>query len=146
MAEIKYNPETGVFTRKGSVWGTLDERGYLIGTLSNKRVYLHRLAFKHMGEPVPDIVDHINGNRKDNRWCNLRPADNTTSMQNRSKPSHNTSGYKGVSYHRGKQKYHTRITVNKKVLHLGYFDCPVEAYKAYCGAADKHFKEFARYE
>jgi hypothetical protein len=63
--------------------------------------------------------------------------------QNQVKHSDNTSGFKGVSWHKGANKWVARIRVQKKLIHLGCFTTPEQAYAAYCNAANEHYKEYA---
>lgn len=112
-------------------------------------VYLHRaIMAKIMGRELEksEDVDHINGNGLDNRRCNLRLATRQQNMMNRRVSRDNSSGYKGVSWHDGNGKFHARIRVAGKRIHLGYYDDPAEAYAAYCAAAKIHHGEYARYE
>ncbi|MDE5772152.1 MAG: HNH endonuclease [Ruminococcus sp.] len=102
-------------------------------------VTLHRLL---MGYPENIMVDHINGNRLDNRRCNLRLAtaiENSWNSANRT----NCNGYKGVTRHQS-GKYNARITVNKVTISLGYYTTPFDAAVAYDKAAINYFGEFAR--
>jgi hypothetical protein len=118
--------------------------GYLECSLDSKRYYLHRLAWFYVYKVWPsDNIDHINGNKSDNRLVNLRQATQSQNMHNRNKYKNNTSGYKGVTWHKQYKKWNAQITYNNKLINLGFFDCPVEAHKAYCKAADKMHKEFA---
>jgi hypothetical protein len=94
------------------------------------------------GEWPADQVDHINGDKSDNRWCNLRAADNSQNHANIGLLSSNTSGLKGVV--RAKKKWGAQIGVNNQNVWLGNFDCPAAASFAYQIAADKAFGEFAR--
>lgn len=66
--------------------------------------------------------DHINRNPLDNRKRNLRPASKNENNQNHKKFINNTSGFSGVNWHKGLHKWHARITVENKRIHLGYFD------------------------
>jgi hypothetical protein len=87
--------------------------------------------------------DHENRNGLDCRKHNLRPSTQKENTRNRSIPSNNTSGAKGVSWKKQANKFCSRITVNAKVIHLGYFDDLIKAAKAYNKAAKKYFGEFA---
>lgn len=96
------------------------------------------------GELPAFIVDHINGVRNDNRWLNLRRADASQNCWNSKKPSTNTSGAKGVSFHKATGKWQVRIRVRGKQKHIGLFDSVEEAELAFAVAADKFHGEFAR--
>jgi hypothetical protein len=105
-----------------------------------KHVYMHRVLIK---ASKGEIVDHVNRNPLDNRKCNLRLCTISQNAYNRKKVSNNTSGYKGVGLIKGSNKWWAKIKVNKTSIHLGAFNCPIEAAKAYDEAATKHHGEFA---
>jgi hypothetical protein len=92
-----------------------------------------------------EFIDHIDGNPKNNCRDNLRICTNAENTRNRKKPKTNTSGYKGVSWHKFHKRWSAKITSNEKQHHLGYFTTANEAYNAYCIAAKKYHKEFANY-
>jgi hypothetical protein len=98
-----------------------------------------------MGEPEGKMIDHIDGDTRDNRRALLRPATNAQNQYNQGIPSHNTSGHKGVTWHRATQKWHAKIRHEGKRLHLGYFTDLEEAAKAYREAALKYHGEFANF-
>lgn len=75
---------------------------------------------------------------------NLREATRAQNARNISMPSHNTSGFKGVSWRQDKQKYRAYIKVDGRYIHLGHFDKREDASSAYQVAAAKHFGEFVR--
>ncbi len=91
-------------------------------------------------------IDHKNGNSLDDVISNLRKADQTQNLRNQKKHRDNASGYKGVSYMKDRNKWQAQIRIDGKATHLGQFNSPEEAYKAYCEAATKYFGEFARFE
>lgn len=87
--------------------------------------------------------DHKDRNPLNNRRHNLRPANQQENNRNHSKSSINTSGVIGVGWHKTLNKWQSRIYINKKVIHLGYFDNKDDAIKARLYAEQKYFKEFA---
>lgn len=104
----------------------------------------HRLAwFLHYGEWPTCQVDHINGDRHDNRISNLRLASSSENQRNRKRPKNNTSGYKGVSWIEHYQMWQATIKFDGKNKYLGRFDTPEEASDAYNKAALRHHGEFA---
>lgn len=90
------------------------------------------------------MVDHINGNGLDNRKDNLRTCTNAENSKNQLVRKNNTSGYKGVHWHKHRGKYNARIYVDGTRKSLGYFDSKELAAKAYNNAAIKHYGGFAK--
>ncbi|KAK46241.1 HNH endonuclease [Caballeronia jiangsuensis] len=145
---LHYNPETGIFTflksmgssRKGKQVGHNNPKRYVSITLNGVTFYAHRLAFLYMTGAFPkEATDHINRNRSDNRWCNLRAVSIAENNQNYSLRKDNTSGYRGVSFHKNKKKWLAYIVINKKRNDLGYFDTAAEAGAVADAARSKHF-------
>jgi hypothetical protein len=90
------------------------------------------------------FVDHVNMNRADNRRCNLRPCNRSDNGANRHMLKNNTSGYKGVSWHKHSGKYIAKIRKNGVVKSLGYFHDPLAASHAYLAAASEIHGAFSR--
>lgn len=114
--------------------------GYLHGSILGERVLLHRLAWFYMtGEwPIEDI-DHINGDRTDNRWCNLRCVSRHENSKNQKKRYTNTSGQTGVNFDKLNGKWLARIyNLEKKQINLGRFDTFEEAVAARKAAEIKY--------
>lgn len=125
--------------------GTMRKNGY-IQIRINRKIYLaHRLVFLMHHGFLPKEVDHIDGNEANNAVENLRLATPSQNMRNRGKQSNNKSGFKGVSWDKRKAKWRATIGINRKYKHLGYFDCPEQAYGAYCQAAAEIHKDFANF-
>jgi hypothetical protein len=87
-------------------------------------------------------IDHINGNKLDNRKINLRICNVQENMRNRGNQKNNTSGYKGVNFF--KNKWRSYIYVNKKQIFLGYFKELSDAVHAYNDASLKYFGDFSK--
>jgi hypothetical protein len=153
---LTYCPDSGVFVwncsrngfvRAGQVAGSMSSKGYVYISIGYKKYQAHRLAWLWMRGNFPaKEIDHINGNPSDNRWCNLRYATRAQNQQNRKRAVVNTSGLKGVSFHKQSGLWRARITAQGKRVHLGGFNCPTAAHIAYCKAAKAYFGEFARPE
>ena len=150
--QLQYNPDTGVFTRlvnasqmkAGDVAGYKNNNGYIAVRVTGKTYKAHRLAWLYIYGIWPENhIDHINEIKDDNRFCNLREANHSENLRNRGANKNNTSGFKGVNWHKNTGKWVAKININRKRNHLGYFNDPKEAYKAYCSAANKHHGEFA---
>jgi len=139
---LAYNPETGLFVCvqpfgrniPGQVVGRRLPIGYVQIGIDGRHQHAHRLAMLYVNGVWPNnVVDHKNGDRSDNRWCNLRDCTQSVNIQNLKGPRRdNRSGYLGVSPN-GK-RWNAMIRVNKKRHYLGTFDTPSEAYEAYITA------------
>jgi hypothetical protein len=105
------------------------------------RVILARMLQRELSKG--EDVDHINNNGLDNRRENLRLASPRQNGFNKRISRHNTSGYKGVSWEKAKNKWQAYIKPNRKMISLGRFDSIVDAARAYNVAAREHFGEFA---
>lgn len=151
---LRYHPESGnlIWTKGvkgskgiGNIAGTLAHNGYIDVCLYGKKYGAHRLAFLLMTQKIPRCVDHINGIKSDNRWCNLRPA---TYSQNgfNYKGTGSTTGLKNVYMDkRYPDNFFVQLRVNGKTLRLGTFKTAEEANEAaikgriqYCGEFVNH--------
>jgi hypothetical protein len=142
---FEYNPHTGSLTRKsngrngqqGDEVGCFDRDGYRQIGLNGRSIRVHRLVWLLVtGEWPSKYIDHINGNRADNRFKNLRDVDNTTNRQNIRKAyrTNETSGLLGVHGDRGGKRFRARITVRGKKIEIGSFRTADEAHVAYLDA------------
>jgi|SRR3972149_10393518 len=107
----------------------------------NKAIYMHRVIF---GIAQGKDIDHINGDRLDNRKSNLRLATDSQNQANSRIRVDNTSGYKGVAKCTNKKKWFAQIQVNKKQIFLGRFSDIKDAVLAYNDAAIFYFGKYAR--
>ena len=141
---LQYDRDTGIFNWRvpngrrvmlGDVAGTKNARGYICITHAGKTHKAHRLAWLFVRGcwPVGEI-DHINGIRHDNRAVNLRECTTGQNQQNRKLNKNSTSGYMGVSWHKGKQKWQARIQLNNRMVQLGNFSSAEEAHRVYLEA------------
>lgn len=167
-AILHYDPETGVFTWRerprehfkthnafatwntrfsGSVAGTQRSNGYLIISISGRRFYAHRIASLYMTGEWPEAdIDHINGDRADNRFANLREATRSQNNFNAGPQKNNTSGRKGVCWNKRASKWQASIKKNNIQIYLGVFGSIDAAASAYEQAAKELHGEFARTE
>ena len=153
---ISYDPETGEMYRKKCFFkkmankpaGNVGSRGYLQLSVEGNTYPLHRIAWMYMYGKLPDgQIDHIDGNRQNNKISNLRDITQSENLQNlRSAKRSNKVGMLGVSFHAPMGKWKARIKTNGVQTHLGYFNSPEEAHKAYLAAKrDVHpFGEIAK--
>ncbi|WP_218939868.1 AP2 domain-containing protein [Bacillus thuringiensis] len=119
--------------------------GYVIrGRLINGSSKCFRMHREIMNPSDDLVVDHINGDKLDNRRVNLRVCTVGENGRNRSKWSSSKSGFKGVSLSRRKGKWYTNINAHNKSRYIGTFDDVEEAARAYDYYALKYFGEFAK--
>lgn len=90
-----------------------------------------------------ECVDHIDRNKLNNHFLNLRFATNSENGMNRSKQKNNTSGYIGVVFDKKNNKYTAQYKLNGKMKHIGRYVTAEQASKAYQEKIKEHFKEFA---
>ena len=98
--------------KAGDVAGSDTSQGYRRVTIGYKEIPLHRIVFCMHHGYVPEVIDHINGNPKDNRIENLREATPSTNQHNKKIGKNNTSGCKNVSLVKG--RWQVAIRANKK--------------------------------
>jgi hypothetical protein len=129
----------------GKIAGTLSLAGHLRIAIGHTQYRAHRLVWLYVhGEPVPDVIDHIDHDKLNNRFSNLRAATKRQNGANSGKRKNNTTGIKGVG--RWKGYYRARIMFDGKDISLGYFKTLEEAAKARFEAASRLHGEFARHE
>ena len=128
----------------GSAAGGMNASGYIVIGMGGKIYYAHRLAFIYMTGRAPEMIDHKDGDRANNSWANLREATSQQNILNAKLAANNTSGFKGVSWHRGAGKWSAYIILNERKRHLGLFDNPERAHAAYLATARQAQPEFAR--
>lgn len=125
----------------------LNDKGYPSGAILAKSVAAHRVIWAIVHGAWPSTgIDHINGDRADNRIGNLRLANKSENAMNAGVRKSSASGFKGVRKVKNYEKWCARIMVGQKRQYLGYFDTPGEAHAAYCAAAERLHGEFARTE
>lgn len=147
-----YSPETGEFkvnpesnSRRTSC-GWKDKQGYLRVYIHRRMCGLHRLAWLyHYGRMPVGLVDHVNGDRSDNRICNLRESTQSENLMNSKRSSKNTSGVKGVSWINSKQRWVACVTVERKRHVIGQYLDLHEAENAVRRARSELHGDFARH-
>jgi hypothetical protein len=103
----------------GDTLSSLTDKGYLKSSVGGKSYRVHRLVFLYHHGYMPIQVDHIDGNRMNNKIENLREA--TSSQNNQNRKATSSSGVKGVVWHKQSKKWVASICVNRKSVHLGSF-------------------------
>lgn len=117
--------------QKGGTPEKVSADGYLLVGVDYKIYLVHRLIYLMETGTLPELLDHIDRDKLNNRISNLRPADKELNSWNRGLQVNNTSGYRGVSWNKGVSKWHAYIKVRGKRIHLGFYNCPEEASAAY---------------
>lgn len=147
---INYNPETGIITwrtikgtktKVGQIAGNVHAAGYTRVRIDDVMYKAHRLAWVWMTGNWPSgIVDHINRNNADNRFCNLRVVTHKQNIENNNGQGYRSrSGVKGVYWHNQSKKWRSQICHFQKVIHIGLFNSIEEAQKARIAAELKYF-------
>lgn len=148
---LHYDPISGEFTWKvkikgcvkpGDVAGCIDEQGYRVIRIFNMNRKAHRLAWLYMTGEYPSVIDHVDRNRSNNAFNNLRIATRRENTINRSSMSKNASGYTGVHRHMRTGRWASSVTVKGKRIYLGLFEDPYEAAKAREAYCKKHLGDF----
>jgi hypothetical protein len=144
---LDYNAQTGIFTwRKnhrrpdliGKTAGSIHSAGYISIAIYNVKRLAHRLAWFHITGAMPEgHIDHINGNKLDNSFGNLRQVTRFGNLQNmRQATKANKVGLLGVSAHQG--KWRAQIMVNGKRIRASGFDTPELAHQKYLELKREH--------
>lgn len=165
---VEYDPTTGIFTWRARPlshfrdagrrqWWNGEFAGTVAGnnrsgrppywrlTFGNRTYGAHRIAWLLVyGEPVPDMLDHIDGDGLNNRIANLRAVTNGENRMNSRIRYNSTTGAKGIT--RMKRGFAARITFLGKCHYLGYFTTLNEAINARRDAAERLHGQFARHE
>lgn len=117
----------------------INSNGYAIRSEKGKHILMHKVIINDKSN-----VDHINGDRLDNRRNNLRLATHKENMRNKNKINNTSSKYKGVTYNKRAKKWKSQITIDKNCIYLGLFENEVDAAKAYNIKAIELFGDFAK--
>ena len=131
--------------RKGTRAGYVLDTGYRQIRIDRRPHRVHRLVFLYHHGYLPNIVDHIDGDRRNNHIENLRDCTGSQNQYNSAIPSNNKSGIKGVSWDKYASKWVVRIGVGGKHRHFGYYDDLELAELVAYEAREHHHKDFARH-
>lgn len=148
---LNYDPETGLFTRKfkttkaaaGAIAGGFTGDKYWIIGVDGRRCLAHRLAWLYVYGCAPTYgLDHINGNRADNRISNLRDVPQLVNSQNRHAAKKGRKNDLPLGVNRAldlvTRPYTATIWISGERKHLGYFPTPEDAHDAYLKAKRIH--------
>jgi len=150
---LSFDAESGAFTwrvsrgrsaKRGQIAGYARADGYSTIKVDGRRYYAHRLAWFWVHGEWPSEIDHVSGNPAQNGKGLLRPATHSQNLANAKRRSDNSSGFKGVSLNKRTKRWRAQITKDGVGRHLGEFDTPQEAHRAYVAAARRIHGRFAR--
>lgn len=139
---FEYDPESGSLIYRsrastrasaGSKAGFLNHKGYRLVGISGKQYRAHRIIVAMTSgdwPPAEFVIDHIDGNRDNNRIENLRVCSHSENQHNRISPSSSTSGLLGASYSKKERKWIAAICVGGKRMRIGGYKTPGEARSA----------------
>ena len=120
LSMFDYNPDSGDVTYKfgfgnrhsiGDNAGWYNNRGYLLFDINGNKLLCHRFGYYCMKGELPNSVDHINGIRDDNGWCNLRSCTHAENSMNRGMNSRNKSGYRGVYKDKRRATWNSEVAI-----------------------------------
>lgn len=148
---FNYNPDTGLFTRLkrvsnslvGSICSSKNSQGYVLIRVDGVKFKAHRLAFIYMDGAAPEVVDHVNRNKSDNRWINLRGCSKQENCWNRSLNRNNSTTRRNVYWSAPHKKWRVLLKKDRKPIHIGVFQDLELAELVAQMAREKYFKEFA---
>lgn len=151
--DLDYDPLTGKFkwravrvgVTRGAEVGVVNKHGYVVIPLRRNIFQAHRLAWAHYFKEMPAAqIDHINGDKTDNRIANLRLATPSQNKANTEAQKNSASGLKGVSWHKKDRRWIARIQKNGSRVEVGRFKTAEEAAAAYDRACLEVFGEYGR--
>lgn len=163
---LDYDPLTGLFIWKprcenyfgdtgfgkawnkryaGKVTGNNASKGYVQISIDNIRYLAHRLAWIYVhGDIQSECIDHINGDRSDNRIANLRQASFTQNLMNSQSIAINKVGVRGVYWDKKSELWRVACSISRKRTWLGSFDSLFEAAAARKSYEAKNYADFSR--
>jgi hypothetical protein len=130
---LHYDQSTGLFTRtfkngNAKPVGSINTKGYVCIPLNSVKYVAHRLAWLWVHGNFPNgQIDHINGDKQDNRIANLRVVTNKQNCENKPLQKNSTSGFVGVNWKASANKWVAQICHNQHVIYLGLFNKIEEA-------------------
>ena len=131
--KIHYNPITGIFKNleNNKVYNSVANTGYIYIWYNNKLCLAHRLAFLYMTGKLPHkVVDHIDRNKTNNKWENLRSVTQAENGRNTNLRKDNSSGVKGVWYSKRDNLWYARCWLKGKAIKLGSYKVKEDAIQA----------------
>lgn len=141
-------PDLGQWNEARPSLGYKHHTGYWFLTIDGREYSFHRVVYAYVHGLWPDHeIDHINGDRSDNRFPNLRPASPLENARNAGTRGDNSSGYKGVVWEgRNGGGWIARIQINGRRIYIGRFSQIEVAAEAYKAASARLFRDFCPFK
>jgi len=141
-----FNYKDGILYKRfqNKPMGSIQKEGYIVVGFNKKTQFAHRVIFLMFNGYLPDCIDHIDGDKSNNRIENLRPANAKTNGYNQKVRENTTSGIKNVTWQENGKVWQVRIMANKKLIYGGSFKKLEDAKIAADHLRKIHHKEFAR--
>lgn len=123
----KYFPNYKSYKQWNGAWENkeaftaFDKKGYKVGAIFNKSYKAHRIIWILITGENPIQIDHINGNKSDNLFDNLRNVSNKINHKNMGIQKNNKSGFSGIYWAKREKRWVAKITIDRKEIGLGYF-------------------------
>lgn len=130
--------------KAGATAGRIDSHGYIQVQFKGRKYLAHRLIFLMHHGYLPDYVDHINGEKANNRIENLRECTLSQNRANSKTPQNNSSGFKGVVWHKDAGKWQAQVRTSGHYKYLGLYDDIEEAALVAQKGRERYHGEFAR--
>ena len=146
--KFNYNKYTGILTRNSASnrkVGTVDSHGYIRLTINYKKYRAHRVIFLHVNGFLPEYVDHIDGDRLNNKIENLRYCSLSQNSMNSKVRSDSKSGVKGVMWHKASNRWRGYIRIGGRNKQVGSFKNIVDAEMAIKAFRAKYHGEFCNH-
>ena len=148
---LTYDASTGnLYQRKkrpkiqvGALAGGLNRKGYRYIQLDGRKYPAHHIVWViETGIFPKKQIDHIDGNKLNNKFSNLREVTNKQNTENRGKQRNNKTGYKGVSFNNRLKKYVAQIQHNNQPIYIGIYATAYDAHLAYEAKAKELFTHY----
>jgi hypothetical protein len=130
----------------GNIAGYLGDCEYICIGVDGKQYKAHRLIYFYHNGYLPSSIDHIDGNRANNKIDNLRSATTSQNAMNQKISTKNSSGIKGVRWHKRDKKWYVQLSANSKRHSFGYYEDKELAEMVAIEATNKLHKEFSAYK
>ena len=132
--------------KAGDIAGSINEYGYIVIGVKGRVYRAHRLIYFYHNGHFPLLIDHIDGNKTNNKIENLRSVTTYQNAMTKKISTRNSSGIKGVMWHKRDKKWVVQLKVNSKCHSFGYYEDKELAELVAIEATNKLHKEFSAYQ